>query len=60
MGRLEYLERRCRINEEVLHDLRMLVAGFIPATYPQLKRIGKAWDEAIDRLDEEFSCSEKD
>lgn len=60
MGRLEYLERRCRINEEVLHDLGQLVAAFVPAIGPQLNRIGKAWDEAIDRLDEEFSCSEKD
>lgn len=30
MGRLEYLERRCRINEEVLHDLGQLVAAFVP------------------------------
>lgn len=58
MGRLEYLERRCRINEEVLHDLRKLVAAFVPAIGPKLNRIGKAWDEAIDKLDEDFPCQD--
>lgn len=59
MGRLitlEYLERRCAINEEVLHDLGMLIAAYVPAITPHLERIGKDWDKAIDKLNEDFPC----
>ena len=50
---LEYLERRCAINEMVLHDLGVLVAAHLPALQQQLCQMGEAWDAAIDKLDAE-------
>ena len=51
---LEYLKRRCDINERVLHDLGLLIASHLPALQPQLKKMGEAWDAAIDNLDAEI------
>lgn len=48
---LEYLERRCAINELVLLDLGQLIAAHLPAVQPQLHQMGEAWSEAIDKLD---------
>jgi hypothetical protein len=47
---LEYLERRCAINEEVLHDLGNVVRAHLPASSAQIMAIGRAWSEAIDQL----------
>jgi hypothetical protein len=59
---LEYVKRRCAINEEVLHDLGQLVGAHLPAIAPQLGRIGEAWDAAIDKLDADMlerECGDK-
>lgn len=48
---LEYLERRCAINEQVLHDLGLLVAAHLPALQPQLRQMGEAWEAAICKLE---------
>lgn len=47
----EYLERRCAINELVLHDLGELIAAHLPALQPQLQKLGAAWNQAIKTLD---------
>ena len=56
----EYIERRCAINEIVLHALGELIAAHIPAIQPQLSRIGEAWDSALDELDAEFPDAQTD
>lgn len=51
---IEYLKRRCAINEMVLHDLGNLVATHLPTIFPHLKELGEAWDKAIDKLEEDY------
>ena len=50
----EYLERRCEINELVLHALGELIAAHLPALRPQLQEIGESWDAEIGKLDEDM------
>jgi hypothetical protein len=51
---LEYLERRCAINEMVLHDLGLLIQNHLPSVHSELCEIGNEWQKAIDRLDAEL------
>lgn len=51
---IEYLWRRCAINEEVLLALGNLVAAHLPAMQPYLEDMGREWDRAIDKIDKEF------
>ena len=51
---IEYLERRCAINEEVLNTLGEILGANLPACRNHLVRIGEAWDDAIDKLNRDF------
>lgn len=51
---IEYIERRCAINELVLGSLFKVVGDALPHTQRQLAAMLDGWDEAIEKLDTEF------
>lgn len=54
---IEYLERRCAINEELLKAVGRLLIDHLPAVVPELVCAGVAWDAAIDKLNDEMGMS---
>lgn len=53
MTKIEYLERRCLITENVLASLGEIIAAHLPAIQPHLAVMGSEWNNAIRKLDME-------
>lgn len=46
-----YWEKRCYLNEQVLHRLMLIVGEALHHTQDHIKALGDKWDEAIEKLD---------